>query len=194
MRIGLSGPTSTGKTTLMNILSKELDIDILQVTTREVFAKYGIKSQLETIIDAPQNPSKYYLMYQDLIKGRRDKFINNDNFITDRMPTDSLVYYMLQHLVHDPDDQETMRTFNNLCIEVNSLFDVIVLLPPVKQFCQSDDVRHINYSFNEMYYTIIKDWYSVHNSSTKILTLPTWKIDLTERVEFIKNFIRKEIT
>lgn len=188
MKIGLTGPTSTGKTTTMNVIAEELKLDIHQITTRDIFDKYGIISQTETINTAFQFPEKYYNLYKDLIKGRHDLFETKNNLVTDRLPIDSLIYYKLQHLQFEPNSSDVIEEFDKLCKNTCESFDMIFVFPPVKQLCVSDGVRHVNFEFNKLYHQVLVNAineYGLYN----VVYIPEDMVNLLSRVKFIKRVL-----
>lgn len=188
MKIGLTGPTSTGKTTTMNIVAKDLNLDIHQITTRDIFDKYNITSQIETINTAHQFPEKYYNLYKDLIKGRHDLFINKSDLITDRLPIDSLIYYKLQHLQFEQNAEAVISEFNKLCLDTCKSFDMIFVFPPVRSLCVADGVRHVNFEFNKLYYQVLLDAISEFQLYN-VAFIPEDLVDINRRVKFIKQVL-----
>lgn len=188
MRIALTGPSSSGKSTLMDRLCiNNPSLKKIQVETREIFDKYGIVNQRQSVIDASSYPDKFKLMYTDLITSRYTKFSENTNFITDRMPVDSLIYYKLQHSFFDLSADETIQAFSSISLETCRLFDHIFLLPPSKEFSLLDSnnsMRNSNHAYNEMMYTLLYSWF-VQSKLSNVYLLT--KQDLLERVEEVES-------
>jgi hypothetical protein len=96
IRIGISGPSGTGKTTLAQYISKNYDIPFITTSTKPLWDKHGITSHLELIQKTVTEPSWGMDFQKELLEWRSAKLEGVHSFVTDRTPIDNLVYFLLQ--------------------------------------------------------------------------------------------------
>lgn len=111
LKIGLTGPTSTGKTTLARdycALPRRdgADVEYRAVETRPVMHSMGYASH-EALIRGGEE-ANYDLQWQ-LVQRRAALNAEPGSYITDRTPLDALIYYATSH-PHEVAKIERMRT------------------------------------------------------------------------------------
>jgi hypothetical protein len=111
LKIGLTGPTSTGKTTLARDfvngeeVNSEFQVRYCAVDTTSALHDMGYNSHEELIRDG--EPANYRLQ-ESLIQRRAMQAASTARFITDRTPLDALVYYATSNL-HENDRIAKLR-------------------------------------------------------------------------------------
>lgn len=122
MRIGLTGPTSTGKTSLAQEFSVQLGVPFLNVDTTTELNKFGFKSHAE-LLAAGLSANRAFQAH--LIGKRAELLEANPVFITDRTPLDSLVYYYMESMRHPHPEDEALQQF---VFDTCAKYDALVLV------------------------------------------------------------------
>jgi adenylate kinase family enzyme len=110
VRVGLTGPSSTGKTSIAREFAAQTGVPFLAVDTTTELRKFGYGSHPALVSAGPAANREFQL---HLIRKRVELLDAHDSFITDRTPLDSLVYYCMEamHKPHPDDDRLQAEVF-----------------------------------------------------------------------------------
>lgn len=171
--IYIIGPQSTGKTTLVNAISKSLggDVPVIQEVARNVMQEKGY-SRIDVDCD---NRERRFALQHDIFEAQVQKeltFIQSDvEFLSDRSAVDPLVY-----LMHYSGRTELTRiTSTDKWRKVRERYadskqSLVVLLSPVSSFLVDDDIRYMSKS--------LEDWNALASSFRQFL--------LEEEIAFVE--------
>lgn len=100
MRIFCCGPGGTGKTTLCEWASLNLDIPYLNTSGRQIWGQFGIKSHDDLIKKCKSNV-QFGIDYQHALLDVRERVYKEaDHFITERSVVDNAVYFLIEVAPH----------------------------------------------------------------------------------------------
>ena len=99
IKIGLTGPSSTGKSTLARDFALNTGIPFKSVQTADVLQECGYASHADLVKAGLEANLKFQ---KKLVEARLNLLHSDSDFITDRTPLDSLVYYNMSAM-HDPE-------------------------------------------------------------------------------------------
>lgn len=136
MRIGFTGASGTGKSTLARFLAETFALEMCNVGSREVARAMGFDSPYG--VDAAGKRKEFQ---RRLLAEKTAWEREHDRFVTDRTTLDNLAYSIL-HGVHDVDEE-----FMGACFAALVRYDVIFMLA-VDDYCDLEDavrVKNIAY-------------------------------------------------
>lgn len=190
IRIGICGPSGTGKSTLAKYISEKYGVPFVTTSTKPLWEKYEIKSH-EDLINKTLSDPKWGLNFQNEVLDYRIKMMDeNPNFITDRTSIDNLVYFLLQntHSVSANDTEEYILRCKFALEKMNGL----ICLPFSEEIQLSDDGARIT---NKYYQHTVNGTFVVASQlmrsslfELKALTLPMWDYEI--RKELTDKFIQ----
>lgn len=188
MRIALIGAGNTGKTTLMNALSEELNIPINSLSTKSFFEEYNVKSQDEIIKLSANHPAEGIKFQEHIIKIRNLHFNHGDNWITDRTPLDSLTYGMLQTSFYDTD--EHIELMFQWVEQSRKNYDLVIMLQPQKHIKQENNgLRGVNFLYHQMVASEMKRLAKLTNFKYKLM--PRNCKTVKQRIDYVKKLINE---
>lgn len=188
------GPSSSGKTTLCNALTEDLNLDQSRYI-REV-ARNVMKTMGFTRADVDTYEMQYAIMTAQL-RAEKDvlsKTKDSDGpliLLSDRSAIDPIVYTTTSQVPGASDRRrrllEDMAFQDILPIYKRSLF---VILQPIKEWFHDDGVRSLEdpWEYNEQLYATMTEL------NIPFVTIGEERKDLRERVEFLKQFLQSERT
>lgn len=206
IKIGVSGASGVGKTTLSKAISEKFNIAFITGSARmsltqedlsELMSIRGLKNNwsnknhLDNILNSLIDPP-FGLELQNRILNRRKVCLESSNsFITDRTPIDNMVYFMMQNsVVLGPGD--TINYINS-CVDVLlKNFDVVFFI----RTSGMEDVEDDGLRINNLPYQMMIDNIFKYITSTYIQSrdnaIPVFEIntrDLGKRVEQVSHYI-----
>lgn len=135
MKIGLCGPSGTGKTTLALSTAKAFNLEYMPLSASIVYKHFGKDPEIENhrqLINKHAENSDWGIDFQlQLSKMRQTMLEGKDNVIVDRTPIDNYIYFMLE-AGHNA-DKELCDKFFQECVEFAKTFDIIIFVP----FCSN---------------------------------------------------------
>jgi nicotinamide riboside kinase len=154
MKIALSGSAGTGKTTLVNGLSKFFTIDIIKEEVRKYLENHNI-----TDIRA-QTPRQTMDMQWWVLREKIKRENALEDFFADRSTADNLAY-TLRWCAQDIDAAE-IKEYARIAKEHAKTYDAIVICPWGKLPLEDDGVRSPNeyyqYEIHCLILGILNDW------------------------------------
>lgn len=136
MRIGFCGPGNTGKTTLLELVNKELDLDIFTSVTRQFYKERNVKSE-EDFLKSGSKKQFQMDLFNFYIKTMTGNFAVNKNFCTDRTPIDHLAY-----IIYNSEDLTLQEYYIYKEKAINFIinnFDVIFLFQYPMSWSKDDE-------------------------------------------------------
>lgn len=186
----LIGPQSTGKTTLVNALSRAFNdkVPIIQEIARNVMAEKGY-SKIDVDSD---DKERRFSMQRDIFAAQVEaemSFVSSSegtSFLSDRSAIDPLIYL----LRYSGREELERLTTNEVWETVRDRYrdtskSLVLLLSPVEQFLDDDDIRYVPKS--------LEDWYALAEDFRAYMTdegIPFIEIggeclEIEERVLFV---------
>ena len=136
MRIGITGSAGTGKTTLAEVLAKELNYTLVPEGVRNYLQKKQMNLRDMEILDTIK-------MQESILNKKVQKEVNKDNWIADRTPIDNLVY-ALHWIGKHKEHEEWMNFYAEMCVKhVLKCYDLIFILPWGAIPLEDDGVRSV---------------------------------------------------
>ena len=183
MIISISGPSSTGKTTLFNTLKKEFNNKIIFIN--EVFREYIINNQIDF-----NNAEEAFNFQCDLCKHMIYQNTLNKIIILDRCNFDTIVYMTLHFLRLQNKEKYIIQFLNHIKICEESLLYInfIFLTQAQTLMIKDDGIRPQIYNilrsqeidlFNKLYY-------SRQEYKPKLILLP---FNINMQIALIKQYI-----
>lgn len=126
-RIGFSGASGTGKSTLMNFVADKLGLPTNPVGSRSVARDMGFDSPYDVDKAGKRGEFQSRLLLQKMLWEEE-----HDDFVTDRTPFDNLVYTML-HDVRTVTDEYFKETVRGVYRYTH------IIYCPVSAFCDPGD-------------------------------------------------------
>lgn len=133
MRIGICGPSGTGKTTLAKHLSEMLEIPYKPLSATMVLEEMGIDMGIKGmghrwLINNSSKNEEWGLQVQDrILESRRATIENMNDVIIDRTPVDNLVYAMYE--VSHNSTEKWVEDYRKRCHDFFMTFDLIIFVP-----------------------------------------------------------------
>ena len=192
IRIGICGPSGTGKSTLAKYISEKYEVPFVTTSTKPLWEKHYITSH-ESLINKTLSDPKWGLQFQHEVLDYRIKMMDeNPNFITDRTPIDNLVYFLLQntHSVSANDTEEYILRCKFALEKMNGL----ICLPFSEEIPLSDDGARIT---NKYYQYTVNGTFVVASQlmksslfELKALTLTMWDYEVRKQLtdKFINTY------
>lgn len=198
MIICISGPSSTGKTTLFNELQSHCEliksiyngkVIFIEEQIRKIAAnKYPDKS-FNTIIQNSESAISFQLEIADSIYKNYVKILNDNNtlYIIDRSPLDNLVYNIMNYQCDDPEVMiKNSDKLNSACSKMRSLYSYVdrVYLTQVDR-CNNSSVERDGFRPEKYEYRRqleIELFNSIFDFSDKVIKLPSM---MSERVKTV---------
>jgi len=189
MKIFISGVSGTGKTTLAKYISQRYRIPFIEGSSKVLWAKHGITKHSDIIAHSTEDP-KWGLDFQTALLNYRGKSIEGfDDFVTDRSPLDSMVYFLLQnapHLTKDVTDE-----YFESCKNSYPLGSRQILL----ELCTEDDMVFENDGMridNPHYQMVVNSVFSLMagNIPINVDIINYWNWD--NRVNIVEYLLKKE--
>lgn len=189
MRIILTGPACSGKTTMAKHLSKIYGINYINTSMTHILGDYGIKTHAELIIKTQESPNLGFQLQKKILEDRFITLHSSTNYITDRGLIDCIVYFTLQNLATI--DYNMAYEYYELAKYLIGRLEYThqILLPP-PQVIENNGVRLDNIYLNQLSSILFEN---IIGGSFLNLYIPnTHKIKETvweERVKIISGII-----
>ena len=200
--IGLCSAGGTGKTTLLEPLSKKFDLPIVNLTTGELMKQFNLDNQNEVVAVAGVVPHIGIDFQSKLIKDRTNHFRRyrgyypSDGFISDRTPLDSLAYYMIHNCYWDK-EENTVDLIREVTDSAN-LFEYVFMLPVGVIPVENNGIRGLNPFYHGMIQENLK--FLANMTGYKLIEVPDDVLAIEDRVNWIyitkdmlKKLLRKTI-
>lgn len=143
MRIGIYGPSGTGKSTLAKYIAETYDIPFITTSTKPLWEKLGVESHADLIHKTNMKPGFGMKFQWDVLGYRIDALDGKASFVTDRTPIDNAVYTLLQCADKAPFNE--IDNYIKMCIKYLDMFDEVIYLPFNNEIPLEDDgMRIIN--------------------------------------------------
>jgi hypothetical protein len=197
LKLVVSGFPGTGKTTLVNAISSEFSLPIIQ---ENMFQIGDLNRQLNIAIkekrqkEIPGLIKKYCESFLDWDAKRAAEYRKHEGFIADRWEADLLDYWLLSSSSYLGDlSKVTTKLLKNLQ-EKSKNIDICILTPLIEPFShdknEEGNVRTKGFTthLRNIVTTvgIIKTF-----TKTTLIMLPNSKMTLDERLDFVKKSLTK---
>lgn len=187
MRIGLSGPQGVGKTTLANDLAQSPEINFISCSARETYKDFeGIRTHADVINKSALDHGFARAFQTNLLYYREQVLRGENNFVTDRTPWDNMVYYALECMPRDTEQQT--EEYLKVCVQQTiANYDWVFLVFPFSNDIENDGVRNSNVHYRDLlislfihYESLLIKAYDEIGKSKRIVHLAS--SDRTQRV------------
>jgi len=158
MRIIISGPSGTGKTTLAKGISIEFGIPYIKAGAKDLWYKHNIDNHRDLINKSLLNPS-FALDYQlDLLNYRYKKLSQHKSYVTDRGPMDNLVYFFTQ-VVHNSTENVATEFIYRCTDIIHEICDKQILtLYPYNFISVENNGDRVNNKYYQLFTQQIYNW------------------------------------
>jgi len=148
-KIGICGPSGTGKSTLAKWISEYYNIVNLDLSSKNLWPELGVTSHKEVITKSHVDPD-WGVQFQGDVLAMRSMLLDRTSysFVSDRTPLDSIPYMMLQSSMYI--DSSSMQNFmNNAVIQLAKQYTHLIILPYQGNKIEDDKnrVTNIHYQF-----------------------------------------------
>jgi Cdc6-like AAA superfamily ATPase len=197
LKIVVSGFPGTGKTTLVNALSKELSLPIIQENMLEIGSlnrelniaiKQGRKQDLPTLI------KQYSESFLDWDAQRGFSYQGHEGFIADRWEADLLDYWLFSSSSFETDFSQISATLLKNLRQKSKSIDFCVLTSLTKPFsAEKNEEGNTRAAGFTMHLRNLVTTVGLIKTFTKtpLIILPDTKMSVDERVDFLKKSFSK---
>lgn len=210
MKIGICGPSGTGKSTLARFISEEYnllyteqsgELMIPKILLDELKLKYGYRGKdHRQIIELSNRFPEFGYQYQKLLmEARADFIMMNDNFVIDRTPVDNLVYFLIQ-CSHNQDSCK-ITNYIAKCRKVFSELTHIIFVNfclPIEKEIENNGCRVDNWHYQMMSNAVFTHTYKLYfrylekHNNIRCLDINVWS-DFDYRKDLVKNWLNTEV-
>src|ERR1017187_4913880 len=143
LRVGISGASGTGKSTLAQYISGQHAIPFISTSTKPLWPKYKVNSHEELIMMALKNPQMGMDFQWEVLEYRRKLLTNEAAFVTDRTPVCNVVYFLMQNsfMISEPETRKYIDACNEA---LKDLFTGIIFLPFNGHIVLENDGNRVN--------------------------------------------------
>ncbi len=145
LKICITGPSGTGKTTLAQYISQTYKIPFISTSTKPLWEKHGINSHEELIKMALENPQKGMDFQLEVLEYRKKLLEGEHEFVSDRSPICNIVYFLMQNSFMV--SEQACKEYINLCKQAMSMFNGIIFTPFTKDVILENDGARVNNKF-----------------------------------------------
>jgi len=182
MKIAISGPQCTGKTTLLEQISKDdtfKDFKIIKEVVRTIKKRWEKKGEIFEFNRSGDKKSQIAILEEH---HRNTLNLKNPHYITDRCSWDAFTYATYNYISGHFSFEEWV-SFKEVFIETISSYDLIIYLPTGLIPMKDDSIRDIDVSFQEeigkLFMEIAKEY------KIKFILFDS----LENRVEYLKSLL-----
>jgi GTPase SAR1 family protein len=194
VKIGVCGVHRTGKTTLVERLANELKGYTISLNISEQFEKYNLDpsgniSSCERIRIQKDILNMFNYNFQK-------EFLNNKNkyryFITDRTPCDFASYFQME--LGGIIAEDKIKEYKDNCILfMNRIkYDYVVIIHPAIDIVPAEYKGNIDIEYMSILDGIFIDILNSYSGFYKVIDIPISLIDINDRVNFVKQFIKAD--
>lgn len=185
-RVGICGPSGTGKTTLANYIANEYSLPFVNSSSKVLWQKYNYKSHRQVYYDIYRNPAKAIALQMSILEFRENTLRGREYFITDRTPIDQAAYYLSYFPLENTFNKQ--KFIENLSRAMKP-FDSIIFIRYKNRKIEDDGQRITDPYYQGMMDSImdfiIKE--DILGIKANILTIDIWDWEL--RKSMIKNYL-----
>ena len=125
MRIGITGASGLGKTTLANELGNSLGIPVFEESFADIINSLHYLHKSKTI----ESAQKYLEECINWIENRKTITLNKESFICDRVGFDIMSRIILSDLLIDNKNINLLNLIKEMCIQDSARMNLIVVMP-----------------------------------------------------------------
>lgn len=189
-QIFISGSSGSGKTTLANYISHRYQIPFISCSTKNLWPNHGISDHKEIITRSAKDPNWGKAFQHELLEYRKEVLSGHIEFVTDRSPLDSILYFMLQNSPFLP--PSATQYFIDQCRDIYHLYDAHQIYLEPSPYLENDGMRISNHIYQEMTHCIMK--YMIENnwlgSKKRVTVIKEW--DWEYRVRVVEELFKPE--
>jgi len=141
-RIFICGPSGVGKTTLAKELSKTMGIPFIESSASSVWPQFGFTSHSDALSKIAGNPELGFDYQMAILDNRLETLKDLPEFITDRTPFDTMVYFMLQNSSFT--DPIKCEVYKQRCKDLTILSNTLIFIPFGDHIILEDNGKRIN--------------------------------------------------
>ncbi len=175
MKIGLTGTTSVGKTTLINELAKLPEFKDYHIATE--------RSKHLRDLGIPLNTDST-LLGQFVFLAERARELLNENLLTDRSVYDVLAFTCSSKLISMMQTEEIIRAARHMI----RYYDIIFYVDPTGVSIEDNGIRAIDAEYRDKINWMILELLAEYPPN-KLVKIPS-NLSVEERVNFIRDIIR----
>lgn len=192
LRIAISGPNASGKTTLANAVSATYQIPVIQEGVAPVFNAQATFNKLRRdrapVEEVVRARARWIQSFVQWVKDRDAEYARHENFVADRWEADLLDFWLVFMRNEKDVDPLTIQFLKSLTTRAKEL-DLVVVMPFAAPLAgEKNDVDMMRNSsltnrlLNSMLTTGI-----IHNlSNVRVLKIPPTVVSVEDRLGLIE--------
>lgn len=197
LKIAISGPNASGKTTIADLLAKELNLQLISEEVGDIFSHQRLYLEIcrnsqskEKILSAKKEWIRSFFKWSQL---RNSKYSNCTGFIADRWEADLLDFWLVNFGREPHLDQLTVKLFKNFQAKAKNL-DLAIIMPFKQPYTKNQNESKLNRvsSFsNRLLNSVVTTGIIYTAPSLRILRIPQNLSNADDCLDFILSQIRK---
>jgi len=185
IRLGLAGSHRTGKTSLAQALSQQLQLPLIKTNTSAIFKQYGLNPATSMNIT-----TRLWIQNKIIQAAIENWQTNSPGFVTDRTPLDFMAYTLAEIQGSTDVEFQELEAYLQYCFEVTQqFFTQLVIIPPAIPLVYEEGKAALNRAYMEHLNIIIQGLCYDERLTCPFVILPRKITNLPERVqEILKAF------
>jgi nicotinamide riboside kinase len=181
MRIGITGPHRSGKTTLARALAEHYGIEFLTSVAGGAVRDHGFDMVNGNRLTPAGIDMQDDLMSRILMQAHNA----GPSFVADRTPLDAAAYLMADATANAGDRETRQRAvwyMEYSMKETSSLYDIVFVLPPAIPFEEEDGKAPDNDAYTEHFHLLIQGMLAESPDPINAFVIPRDNVLLLDRI------------
>ena len=191
LKIAISGPNATGKTTLANAISERYRIPVIDEGVSQIFNFQAVFEKLRyeraPINELVQAKRTWINSFSRWVENRSREYEKHPGFVADRWEADLLDFWLVLMRNERNVDQLTTRFVKNLQARAKAL-DLVIVMPFVVPFTHEKNdaaMTRATTLANRLLNTMVTNGIMQGIPETRVLRIPPAVISLDERLALV---------
>lgn len=199
LKISVSGPNASGKTTIAHLLAKELKLQLINEDVEKIFSLQN--EYLKASRSRPVNKEillsakkKWVQSFFEWSKLRHFKYTQSSGFVADRWEADLLDFWLVNFGKEAHLDNLTSKLFNNFQAKAKNL-DLAIIMPfkqPYSKNPNESNLPRVSSFSNRLLNSVVTTGIIYTATNLKILKVPYQLSNIEETLDYIIRAIKKK--